>query len=460
MDFSEPANPATGGGQTAFYGVPETVPLPLIERGEGVYFWDDTGSRYIDVSSGPVVSNIGHGNTRVAKAMAAQVEKLEYVFPRVARNPLNIEYTERLAQLAGPGFERVSLTSGGSEAIENAVKFLRRYAVATGQQSKSKIITLQPSYHGATIATLAMNGDDTMVPFLDGLATPSAHVPAPFSYRLPDNYDVQSYADYCADCLEMKIAELGAENVLAFMIEPVGGLSTGCIVPPDGYFRRIREICTRNGVFLIFDEILCGMGRTGKFLAAHHWPDALPDIVTLAKGQGAGYSPLGAVLAPARLVDELAALGGFEFQYSYNANPVSCAAGMAVLDVMEELDLVAAAERNGELLREGLHRLAANSPIIGDVRGKGMLYAVEVVADKTEKKLFPAELMPADRVRIHGLSNGLIIYSRPTAGGAFGHWFIVAPPLTITPGQIDDMLGAIERTLNDMVRDLRAEGAI
>lgn len=448
------AAPALGGGQDAFYAKGNIVPLPVIERAAGIHMWDEDGNRYIDVSSGPAVSNIGHGNARVAEAMAAQARTVEYAFARLARNRANIAYSARLAALAGPGFERVSLTSGGSEAMENALKFLRQYALATGRPSKCTVITCQPSYHGATIATLAMNGEVTMAPFLEGFAAASEKVPAPLSYRLPEGHDAESYARHCAEALERKIVELGAERVLAFVLEPVGGLSTGCVVPPASYLRAVRDICSRHDVHLVFDEILCGAGRTGRFLAAHHWPDALPDIVTMAKGLGSGYSPLGAMLAPARMVDQLAELTGFEFQYSYNANPVSCAAGLAVLDEFERLDLVARAAERGARLRAGLEDLQARSPIVGDVRGLGLLMAVELVADRKTKAPLAGDLRPADRVRIHGLRNGLMIYSRPTSGGRYGHWFIVSPPLTIDEEECRELLGRLEATLDDLAREL------
>ncbi len=260
-----------GKGQSAFYATANKVPLPLIERASGIHMWDDQGTSYIDVSSGPVVSNIGHGNAIVAEA-----------------------------------------------------------------------------------------------------------------------------------------------------------------------------------IHLVFDEILCGMGRTGKFLAAHHWPDALPDIVTMAKGMASGYSPLGAVLAPAVMVDELADLTGFEFQYSYNANPVSSAAGLAVLDEYARLDLTNNAIVMGAKLRKGLESLKAKLPIIGDVRGLGMLLAVEIVADQKNKTSFENELQPTDLVRIHGLNNGLMIYSRPTSGGKYGHWFLVSPPLTITTEEATELLERLEPTLRDL----------
>jgi len=457
---NEKSIPVFGGGQTAFYAKSNKVPLPLIERASGIYMWDIEGNCYIDVSSGPVVSNIGHGNTSVADRMAEQAKTMEYAFARLARNHPNIEYSERLARLAGPGFERVHLTSGGSEAMENAIKFLRQYAIVTGNPSKTKIITCQPSYHGATIATLAMNGEILMKPFLDGFVESSVKVPAPFSYRIPLGNDAGGYAKYCADTLEATITELGKENILAFVIEPIGGLSTGCVVPPETYIHRVREICTHYGVHLVFDEILCGMGRTGKFLAAHHWPQALPDIVTMAKGLASGYSPLGAVLAPASMVDKLADLSGFEFQYSYNANPVSSAAGLAVLDEYQRLDLIAKAGEMGTELREGLEGLKKRFPIIGDIRGKGMLLAVELVANQETKAMLPHELQPADRVRVHGLNNGLMIYSRPTSGGKYGHWFLVSPPLTITQKELDDLLQRLAATLSDLTTELTESGVL
>ena len=232
------------------------------------------------------------------------------------------------------------------------------------------------------------------------------------------------------------------------------------MVPPKEYVHRIREICTRTGVHLVFDEILCGMGRTGRFLAAHHWPEALPDVVTMAKGLASGYSPLGAALFPAAMVDELTRLSGFEFQYSYNANPVSSAAGLAVLDEYERLDLVNRAGTLGTTLRDGLDRLKARFPIVGDVRGMGMLLAVELVADRQTKAPLPSELQPADRVRIHGLNHGLLIYSRPTSGGRYGHWFIVSPPLTITGEEIADLLERLSATLADLHGELGEAGAV
>jgi adenosylmethionine-8-amino-7-oxononanoate aminotransferase len=449
-----------GGTQDAFCSRHAIVPLPMIERAAGVHMWDADGNEYIDASSGPMVSAIGHGNARVIDAMASQARKLDYAYTRVARNRPNLDYAERLAGLAGPGFERVNLASGGSEAVDNAIKFLRQYAIATGQESRRRVISLMPSYHGATIGTLAIGGNEGLAPFFDGFAIVSDTVPAPLSYRLPDRHTRESHAADCAAALEAKILELGPENVLAFVIEPVGGLSTGAVVPPAAYFRAIRDICSRHGVYLVFDEILCGTGRTGKFITAHHWPDALPDIIVMAKGLGAGYSPLGAMLAPASMVDELAELTGFEFTYSYNANPVSCAAGSAVLDEFERQGLVERARTLGAKLRSGLDSIKERSPIIGDVRGLGLLLAVELVGEKAAKTSLPATFLPNERIRVHGLQNGVMLYARPTAGSSLGHWFMVAPPLTITEDECDELLRRIEASVSGLLDELKSAGAL
>ena len=453
-------NRPPGGTQDIYYSHPDIVPLPMIERASGVHMWDVDGNMYIDASSGPMVSAIGHGNTEVIDVMAEQARTLDYAYSRVARNRPNLDYAARLAALAGPGFERVSLASGGSEAMDNAIKFLRQYALATGQGARRRIISLMPSYHGATIATLAIGGNEGLAAFLDGIAVVSDTVPAPLSYRLPAHHNQESYATECAAALESKILELGPENVLAFIIEPIGGLSTGAVVPPPSYFRAIRDICTRHGVYLVFDEILCGSGRAGKFVTAHHWPDCLPDVIVKAKGLGAGYSPLGAMLAPATMVDELAALTGFEFTYSYNANPISCAVGSAVLDQFERHRLVERAEHCGAKLRAGLEAIRDCSPIVGDVRGLGMLLAVELVADKGTKSPLPSELFPTEKIRIHGLRNGVMLYSRATSGGRFGHWFMVAPPLSITDEECDDLLRRTGAAITGYSNELESAGCI
>ena len=446
--------PKLGGPQDVFYSRDNSVPLPTIARCGGIFLWDEDGNEYIDVSSGPVVSNIGHGNERVADAISRQIKTMDFAYSRVARHRPNIELTKRIAELAGPGYERVFLASGGSEALEIAIKFLRRYVVAVGRPKKQKIISCHPSYHGSTLAMLGMGGDETIADFLEGMAEVSTKVPAPLSYRLPRSLTRESYELRCAESLDNAVAKLGAENVLAFVVEPVGGLATGCLVPSPQYFRHVRDICDRRGIYLVFDEVLCGAGRTGRFLAAHHWPDALPDIVVLAKGLGAGYAPLGAMLAPAAMVDHLSEIGGFNFSHTYSANPAACAAGIAVLEEYRRLDLIGRAAQVGTYLRKGLENVARRSSIVGDVRGLGLLMAVELVADKAAKTCFPPNLRVTETVRIHGLRNGLMIYARRMNNGKFGDWFIVAPPLTITEAECDVLLMRLSKTLRELERSL------
>lgn len=452
--------PARGGGQDVFYPWNVVCPRPLIVRAEGIHMYDDRGRDLIDLSSGPVVSNIGHGNARVAEAMARQARTVDFAYCSHARSQANIDLTERIARLAGRGFERVCLSSGGSEAVECAVKFLRLKAIVEGEPQRTRIITCYPSYHGGTLATLAMSGDDEIEPFLAGMIDLSARVPSPLTYRLPPNHTVETYGRACAEALDAKIRELGAETVLGFFIEPVGGLATGCNVPPDGYLAAVREICTRHGIALVFDEILCGTGRTGRFLAAHNWPDALPDMVIMAKGLGSGYTPLGATLIPARWADKLAETVGFAFFHTYSANPVSCATALAVLDEYDRLDVLANTRRQGARLREGLEALKARSPVIGDIRGMGLVMAMEIVTDKASKGTFPKEFPPADVLKLKGLDNGLLIYARRTAGGRNGDWIMVSPPMTITAAEVDEVLRRLAATLTAFEAEARRFGLV
>ena len=457
---SLPAVPAVGGGQDVFYSRADSVPRPLIVRAKGIHLWDADGREYIDLSSGPVVSNIGHGNEAVAAAMARQALTVDFISGRQGRSQPNIDLTARIAKLAGPGFERVCLTSGGSEANECALKFLRQYAVATGQPQRRKIVTCYPSYHGSTLATLAMSGDDELTALLDGMAEPSIKVPTPLTYRLPANHNAATYARHCAAALDEAISNAGAENVLAFFLEPVGGLATGANVPAADYFRAIREICTSHGVALVFDEVLCGTGRTGKFLAAHNWPDALPDLVVMAKGLASGYSPLGATLIPARMADRLAAGPGFGLFHTYSANPITCATAMAVLDEYERLDVLRNTNVMGGYLREQLEALKSASAVVGDIRGLGLVMALEVVADKAGKTPFAPNHSPIELLKLAGVANGLMIYGRRTAKGRNGDWIMVCPPMIISRAECDELMRRLTATLAEFEAATRGLGWI
>ncbi|MER8868299.1 aspartate aminotransferase family protein, partial [Mesorhizobium sp. M0751] len=430
----------------AFYagrGVSETF---NVSYGKGIFFWDTNGKRYLDGSSGAVAANLGHGNERIRDAMVEQANRISYV----VRTAFTSESTDTLCKvisdLAGPGFDQTFLVSGGSEAVEAALKLARQYAVVTGQTKRSKILARMPGYHGATLGAAAVTGDPDRDEMFGPIMQVMPKVPAPLSYRVPEGFDVKSHADYCANALEQQILAEGEDTVLAFIMEPVGGIATGALVAPNSYYSNVRKICDRYGVLLIFDEVMCGAGRTGSFLAAHHWPDALPDLVVCAKGLSAGYTPLGAMIAPNRIVDKVVESGGFLHGHTYSGNPLSSAIGVAVLKEMLDRDLMGNAQRMGVVLRQKLNALKDRSTTIGDVRGMGLLNAVEIVENKATKAIFPGTKQASYRVSEIARELGLHLYARRAASGKFGEWFMAAPPLIITEPEIDLFMELLTET--------------
>ncbi|MEO8120815.1 MAG: aminotransferase class III-fold pyridoxal phosphate-dependent enzyme [Rhodoferax sp.] len=445
---STPANYGAHGGPVQLFFMKNSAPRrPMVERGEGIYLWDTLGRRYIDASSGPIAANIGHGNARVIEASDRQMRKVAYASRVFFENEANIALADLVTGLAGPGLERAFFVSGGSEANESAMKMARQYAITQGQASRWKVLSRNPSYHGSTLGTIAISGDPISEANFGPMTRLMPKVPAPFSYRLPDGHTPQTYAEQCAAALEETIVREGPETVLAFILEPVGGLATGALVAPDLYYARVREICSRHGVLLIFDEVMSGSGRTGAFLAAHHWPDARPDMVTLAKGLGAGYTPLGAVLAPRSMVEALAQAGGFMHGFTYGSNPQSCAIGHAVVSETVDRQLIPNAAAMGTRLRERLLEVQKDSRVMGDIRGMGLLMAIEIVSDRDSKATFPAQTLAIERIVALGMARGLLLYSRRTANGRYGEWLMVAPPLIVDAAQIDTIAGLIGETL-------------
>lgn len=442
--------PPIGGTQDVFFPRRQAAELPTIVAGDGPYLIDDAGRRLLDVCSGPFLANLGQGNERVLGAMHAQGRTLTYTYSRSTRHPANAELTRRLAALAGPGFERAHLTSGGSEAIEMALKMLRAHAVATGRPERQRVISLLPGYHGATAFTLGLNGDRSAPPLWGPLTVPSEKIPAPLTFRA-DSAEAAAATSLAA--LEAAIHRLGGDRVLAFVVEPIGGQSSGVNVPHPSFLRGARALCDRYGIRLVFDEIVTAF-RTGRFLAAHHDPAAHPDVVVLAKGLAAGYAPLGAALVSDALVAELAATSGFVVSHSYDAAPIACAAGAAVLDEIVDRRLIPEAERLGALLRAGLERLAATRPLIGDVRGRGLLQAIELVADPESRARFAADVDPGAILVRRGIEHGLLLYSRRQNGGHFGDWLLVAPPLIVDEAIIGDLVERLGATLDSAAGEL------
>ncbi len=428
-------------------------PRPFLDYGEGIYLFDESGKRYIDGSSGAMVSNIGHSNPRVLAKMKAQMDKATFGYRLHFRTHPSEDLAAKTVAMTPEGLDRVFFVSGGSEAVESAVKLARQYALTQGQGSRYKVISRFPSYHGCTFGALDLTGYDPLrapfAPLMEGMPK----IAAPATYLDRDNLTEEARGLKYAELLRDKIIEEGPDTVLAFIMEPVGGASTGALVAPDSYYARIREICDEYGVLLIYDEVMTGAGRTGKFLAAEHW-GITPDLVAMSKGFGAGYAPLGAIIAGKRLVEPVLDAGGFLHGFTYAGNPLACSAGLAVLEEMEDQGLIENAARMGDVLMEQLQGLMDRYPFIGDVRGKGLLTAFEFVADRTTMEPLDPKLNAYDRLVELAYTRGLILYSRRTRGGTAGDHFLVAPPLIITKEQIGEMIDILRSALDVFAEDL------
>jgi len=422
-------------------------PRPFLDRGEGIYLFDESGKRYIDGSSGAMVSNIGHSNPRVLAKIKAQMDKATFGYRLHFRTHPSEDLAAKTVEMTPDGLDRVFFVSGGSEAVESAVKLARQYAVTQGQGSRYKVISRFPSYHGCTFGALDLTGyaplREPFAPMMPGMPK----VASPATYLDRDNLTEEARGLKYAELLRDKIIAEGPDTVLAFIMEPVGGASTGALVAPDSYYARVREICDEFGVLLIYDEVMTGAGRTGKFLAAEHW-GITPDIVALSKGFGAGYAPLGAIVAGARLVEPVLDAGGFLHGFTYAGNPLACSAGLAVLEELQDQNLIENAARMGDVLMDELRALMARYPFIGDVRGKGLLTAFEFVSDRSTMEPLDPALQAHSRLVELAYDRGLILYSRRTRGGTSGDHFLVAPPLIITRDQITEMMVILRDALD------------
>lgn len=430
---------------------------PLLDRAEGVYMWDRNGKRYLDGSSGAMVSNIGHSNPRVLDAMKRQMERSTFGYRLHFENEPAEHLAAQLAELSPEGHDKVFFVSGGSEAVESCLKLARQYAFTAGQQSRWRVISRAPSYHGSTLGALAVTGywplNEPFMPMMQGMPS----IAAPRCYLDRDNLSADERGLRYANLLRDKIIEVGPETVLAFIMEPVGGASTGALVAPDSYYPRIREICDEFGILLIFDEVMSGSGRTGRYFAAEHW-QVKPDITALAKGLGAGYAPLGAMLADNKIIDTVLNAGGFQHGYTYAGNPLACAAGLAVTREILEHDLLSNAAAVGDLLKQELEGLMDEYAFIGDVRGKGLLLAFELVADRETMQPLPESFKAYSRLVELAYENGLIIYSRRTRNGIEGDHFLVCPPMITTAGHVGEIMEMLRASLDAFREELTQAG--
>lgn len=425
---------------------------PEVDRAEGIYIHGKNGERYIDGSSGAMVSNIGHSNPNVLKAMKAQMDSATFAYRLHFENAPAENLATEIANRMPEGLNKVFFVSGGSEAVESCVKFARQWAVAAGQDKRWKVISRFPSYHGSTLGALALTGYGPLKDAFAPLFKDMPKIPAPTCYQDQDNLSDEQRGLKYAEMLRDEIIAQGPETVLAFAMEPVGGASTGALVAPDSYYTRVREICDEFGVLLIMDEVMSGVGRTGTFMASEHW-NVRPDLVAVSKGFAAGYAPLGAMIADEGMVETVLDAGGFAHGHTYAGNPLACSAGLAVLAEIDRLDLMANTRAMGDHLMNGLTDLMDRYSFIGDVRGKGLLTAFEMVSDRETMAPLPKDLNAYDRFVEICYERNLITYSRRTRGGIDGDHFLVCPPMIVTEPQVNDILNILDDSLGVFARE-------
>lgn len=420
--------------------------MPFIDYGEGVYLYDTDGKEYLDGCSSAVNCNIGHGCTRILQAIAEQSRHTFFAYRTQFENEPAHRLATKLAEISAPGLNRSFFVSSGSEAVEAAMKLARQYFYNKGERSRYQIISRTPSYHGSTLGALSLTSSAQLeVPFRPML-TPHPKIPAPYCYRCPYNKKYPACGVTCAWALERVIQEQDPDSICAFIMEPIGGASTGAIVAPDEYFEVIQAICKKYGILLILDEVMTGFGRTGAMFAYEHWNIDV-DILVMSKGMASGYYPMGGILVKESIVEEMLDKGTFAHGHTLAGNPMGCAVAAEVLNVILEEKLAQSAENMGRHLKTGLMKLKKQYDIIGDVRGKGLLMAVELVKDRKTKEPFAPELNVNQILTDHAFAGGLIIYPRRPITGLSGDHVMISPPLSIKRPQVDKLLALLDKAL-------------
>jgi adenosylmethionine-8-amino-7-oxononanoate aminotransferase len=426
--------------------------FPLIGSGRGVFLYDANGKKYIDGSGGAAVVNIGHGVKEVAAALSRQAGKAAYLSGvHFTHEPVE-KLAARVASFLPFRDGKVFFLTSGSEAIEASIKLARQYWYENGKPEKYRIISLSPSYHGNTLAALSLSARKHYQEAFRPLLLPSARIPAPYCYRCPWGLSPSDCGVKCALELEAAIDRLGREKVSAFIGEVIGGSSTGASVPPRSYWETIRRICDRNEILLIADEVMTGIGRTGKWLACRHF-SLVPDIVVMGKGLTSGYFPLSAVAAKKDILEPIRKKGkSFLHAQTFVHHPVGCAAGLATLGYLTDHDLLTRCARAGKLLKRELEKLL-DHPHVGDVRGKGLLLGLEFVRDKGKKTPFPREKKYVEAFVAQALENGLVLWPNiGQADGTNGDLVMIAPPFVIREEEILEIVERIGSTLAEMER--------
>jgi len=423
---------------------------PKASRAEGCFIYTKEGRRYLDASGGAAVVTIGHGVEEVARAMADQASRLAYVHSSQFQTTIVEKFAERILALAPKGMQRdgrVYFTSGGSEATETAIKLARQYWLERGEPRRTRVLSRHQSYHGSTIGALSVSGNIRRREPFAPLLSEWGHCAPCFCYRCPFGLTYPECNVDCADDLERMIVRDGDDHIAAFIFEPVSGATLGAVMPPEGYVQRIAEICRRHKILLIADEIMTGMGRTGKPFAVQHWGVA-PDMILAGKGIASGYAPLGAVVVAGHVAEAIArGSGTFLHGFTYNSHPVAAAAGNAVLDYVEREKLFERVEKAGEELGSALAPLRRFS-VVGDIRGIGLLWGVELVRDARTREPFPPDARIAARIAEDALESGVMTYPiQGCADGYRGDHILLAPPFTITSGMIQMLASALEHAV-------------
>ena len=429
---------------------------PTALRGEGCYLYDSTGKEYLDGSGGAAVSCLGHGDADVIAAVQKQVAELAFAHTGFLTSDPAEALATLLAQHAPGTLDKVYFVSGGSEATEAALKLARQYFVEVGQSQRRHLVARKQSYHGNTIGALSAGGNELRKRPFAPLLVEVSHIAPCYEYTLRD--EKESAAEYglrAAQDLEDEILRLGPETVMAFMAEPVVGATLGAVPAVEGYFKRIREICDRYGVLLILDEVMCGMGRTGHLFACEAEGIA-PDILCIAKGLGAGYQPIGAMLCTDAIYNAIKAGSGFfQHGHTYLGHPVATAAALAVVGKILDQRLTERSLRQGDKLSSALHECFGQHPHVGDIRGRGLFQAIELVADRKTKQPFDPSMGLAGKIKSAAFEAGLICYPMPgTRDGQSGDHVLLAPPFIITDKQIEELVSKLDMSLKNSLEKL------
>jgi adenosylmethionine-8-amino-7-oxononanoate aminotransferase len=423
---------------------------PVAVSGQGVYLTDAQGKRYIDASGGAAVSCLGHGHPDVLAAMHAQIDRLAYAHTSFFTTEVAEALADKLIQTAPQGMSHVYFVSGGSEAIEAALKMARQYFVEIGQPQRQHFIARRQSYHGNTLGALAIGGNPWRREPFAPILIEATHLSPCYPYRERQAGETPGqYGQRLAQELEQAIVEKGADRVIAFVAETVGGATAGVLAPVPGYFKAVREVCDRYGVLLILDEVMCGMGRTGTLHACEQ-EGVLPDLLAVAKGLGGGYQPIGAVLAQANIVDAMRQGSGFfQHGHTYLGHAVACAAALAVQQVIERDQLLAQVRSRGRFMQQLMHSSWREHPHVGDIRGRGLFWGIELVQERANKTPFdPARKLHA-RIKQEAMARGLMVYPMGgTVDGRYGDHVLLAPPFIASEAELTMMVERLNSAMD------------